>query len=135
VVDSGDNFTRSVAVHEGFCLNKSARVVPYGGRNLSIELERFLTAKLGKRIVNKYLLSGGSYTSSFLEFHQLQLLSDIKESLSVRRQEETGESQVTSIEYELPDRQILNIERKELREGFIWGEEGSSFKGTASLAA
>jgi hypothetical protein len=98
-----------VAVHEGFCLNKSARVVPYGGRHLSLELERFLEGKLGSRIANKYVLSGNNYTPSYLDFQQLQLLSDIKESLSVRRQEEAGEAQVSSVEYELPDKNVLSI--------------------------
>lgn len=42
----------------------------------------------------------------------MQLLNDIKESLSVRRQEEAGEAQVTAIEYELPDKQVISLERR-----------------------
>lgn len=123
-----------MAVHEGFCLNKSARVVAYGGKHVSLELEKLLTAKIGRPLANKYVLSGGAYSSSFLEFHQLQLLGDIKEALSVRRQEEGAEAQLAAIDYELPDRNIISIERKELREGFLWGDEGTGFKGAASLA-
>lgn len=109
VVDSGHNFTRSVAVHEGFCLNKSARVVAYGGKHVSLELEKLLTAKMGKPLFNKYALSGRAYSASFLDFHQLQLLGDIKEALSVRRQEEGAEAQQAAIDYELPDRNIISI--------------------------
>lgn len=98
-----------MAVHEGFCLNKSARVVAYGGRHVSLELEKLLTAKIGRPLANKYALSGGAYSSSFLEFHQLQLLADIKEALSVRRQEEGAEAQQAAIDYELPDRNIISI--------------------------
>lgn len=108
VLDSGENFTRSVAVHEGFCLGKSARVVPHAGRELSLEVERWLEGKIGRKLANKYQLNG-RYTPSFLEFHQTQLLNDIKESLSVRRQEEAGESQITAIEYELPDKQVISL--------------------------
>jgi actin-related protein len=42
VLYSGENFTRSVAVHEGYCLLKSAKVSPYGGHQLSKDIERFL---------------------------------------------------------------------------------------------
>jgi len=39
VIDSGANFTRSVAVHEGFCLYKSTKVVPYGGKHLNKDMK------------------------------------------------------------------------------------------------
>lgn len=32
VVDSGDRHTRVTAVHDGFVLNKTAKIVPYGGK-------------------------------------------------------------------------------------------------------
>ncbi len=35
VLDSGDTYTRAVSVHDGFCLYKSAKSIPYGGSNLS----------------------------------------------------------------------------------------------------
>jgi hypothetical protein len=76
-----------VAVHEGFCLYKSARVVPFAGRNLSKDLERIVEEKIGGALRNKYALGDSRHTSSFLEFHQSLLLSDIKEALSVRRQD------------------------------------------------
>jgi actin-like protein 6A len=37
VVDSGDSHTRVTAVHDGFVLNKTSKVVPYGGKTLSQE--------------------------------------------------------------------------------------------------
>jgi hypothetical protein len=39
----------------------------------------------------------------------------------VRKQEESAEAQATSVEYELPDKNLITIDRKELREGFLWG--------------
>lgn len=87
VVDSGENYTRSVAVHEGYCLLKSARVAPYGGSHLSRDIEHFIAQKTGEPLKNRYSLSGSNYTHSFLDFHQHQLLGDIKEALSVRKQE------------------------------------------------
>ena len=40
VVDSGENFARSVAVHEGYCLQKSARIIPQGGYQLNKQIEK-----------------------------------------------------------------------------------------------
>ena len=62
VVDSGDNFTRTVAVHEGFCLLKSVRVAPYGGSQLGKQIEKVLSAKIGKPLLNKYAFSGKPFT-------------------------------------------------------------------------
>ena len=66
---------------------KSARVAPYGGYHLSKDIEKFISDKLGSPLKNKYALSQEKYSDSYLEFHQQLLLGDIKEALSVRRQE------------------------------------------------
>lgn len=57
---------------------KSSRVSPYGGYHLSKDIEGFLLGKMGRFPHNKYQLSEQKYTSSFLDYHQMQLLSDIK---------------------------------------------------------
>jgi hypothetical protein len=54
---------------------------------LSKDLERIVEEKIGGALRNKYALGDSRHTSSFLEFHQSLLLSDIKEALSVRRQD------------------------------------------------
>ena len=76
-----------MAVHEGYCLNKSARVAAYGGHQLSKQIDKILSDKTGQQFLNKYALSNNSFTQSFLDFHQQILLGDVKEVLSVRRQE------------------------------------------------
>jgi actin-related protein len=35
VCDSGDSYSRVVSVHDGYCLTKSARYVPYAGDYLT----------------------------------------------------------------------------------------------------
>lgn len=135
VVDSGANFTRTVAVHEGFCLLKSLRVAPYGGSQLSQHIEKILSDKMGKPLLNKYALSGSNLTKSFLNFHQNMMLSDIKEALSVRRQEESGgDSLIHSVDYELPDHNTITVNRSEIRDRFILGDEGKKFKGASVMA-
>ncbi len=57
MLDSGEHFTRSVAVHEGYCLQKSARVVPHGGYQTSKSIERYVNDKLGKKVQSKFALS------------------------------------------------------------------------------
>jgi actin-related protein len=135
VVDSGHNFTRSVAVHEGYCLLKSARVAAYGGSQLSQRVEDCLNEKTALQFQNKYMLSGTQFTPSFLNFHQQILLSDIKEALSVRRQEETGSDVlVPSVEYELPDRRTITIARGDIDDRFISGDSEAGFRGAAVMA-
>ena len=63
------------------------------------------------------------------------LLSDVKESLSVRKQEETGgDSLQASIEYELPDHRTITLSRAEIKDKFIAGDEERSFKGVVPMA-
>jgi hypothetical protein len=101
-----------VAVHEGYCLNKSIRSAAYGGHQLSKEINRVLSEKTENRFLNKYAASDNKFTQSFLDFHQQVLLGDVKEALSVRRQEETGgDTLVTNVEYELPDHRTITINR------------------------
>lgn len=62
VIDSGESFTRSVAVQEGFCLYKSTKVFPYGGKHLNRDLKLLIESKIGGAIQNKYQLSNKQYT-------------------------------------------------------------------------
>lgn len=70
VLDSGDTFTRAVSVHDGFCLTKSAKWLPKGGRTISKEIGRFIETKLNKRLGSRYDLLHHSYSASFLSYHQ-----------------------------------------------------------------
>ena len=91
--------------------------------------------KLDLSVKSKYALSGKNFTDSFLAFHKKLLLSDIKEALSVRRQEESGgDSLVSSVEYELPDHQSITINRSDIKDKFIIGDEDHGFKGAAIMA-
>lgn len=83
VVDSGDSSTRVTVVHDGFVLNKTAKIVPYGGKTLSHEFERLIRAKTGKNVQTRFHLTGAHYTRSFLEFQTRDVLSDIKRSFSI----------------------------------------------------
>lgn len=48
----------------------------------------------------------------------------------MRKHEENGGDILQPfVEYELPDRQTITIDRKEIREGFIYGDEEDNFKG------
>jgi hypothetical protein len=114
---------------------KSARIEPYGGNHLSRDIERFISDKTGEPLRNKFALSGNNYSRTFLDFHQHQLLGDIKESLSVRRQEESGsDSLLPSVEYELPDHKTISLVRSDIKQGFINGDEDWSFKGAPAMA-
>ena len=42
VCDSGETYTRVVAVHDGFCLHKSARSIPYAGATLTQSIRKLV---------------------------------------------------------------------------------------------
>lgn len=42
VCDSGDTYTRVVSVHDGYCLYKSARTVPYAGATLTENIKKLV---------------------------------------------------------------------------------------------
>lgn len=94
-----------------------------------------MTNKLDLSVKSKYSLSGKTFTDSFLSFHKKLLLSDIKEALSVRRQEESGgDSLVHSVDYELPDHQSITLNRADIKDKFLIGDEEHNFKGAAVMA-
>ena len=79
--------------------------------------------KLDLSVKSKYSLSDKTFTNSFLSFHKKLILSDIKEALSVRKQEETGgDSLVHSVDYELPDHQTITLNRSDIKDKFIMGD-------------
>lgn len=81
------------------------------------------------------MLSEGNFSVSFLAFQQGQLLGDIKEALSVRRQEELGGESVQAVaEYELPDHQTITLSRADIRQGLLNGDDKSGFKGAQVMA-
>ena len=111
-------------MHEGYCLIKSAKMAPVGGSHLSSLIEKSISNRIGHPLYNKYANSSQKLSSSFMDFHQKLLLSDIKEALSVRRQEESGsDALVHSVEYELPDHKTITINRSDIRDKFITGDE------------
>lgn len=42
VCDSGDSYTRVVAVHDGYCLYKSSRSVAYAGATLTSNIRNLV---------------------------------------------------------------------------------------------
>lgn len=61
VVDSGYNFTRVSAVHDGFVLNKSVKTVPMAGKALNQEFLKIIEKKANGQLRSRYELSGDSY--------------------------------------------------------------------------
>ena len=90
---------------------------------------------MGRPLLNKHALSKKAFTNSFLDFHQKLLLSDVKESLSVRRQEESGgDSLIHSVDYELPDHNTITFSRSDIKDRFISGNEENNFRGASVMA-
>jgi actin-related protein len=42
VCDSGDSYTKIVAVHDGYCLYKSAKTIPYAGNTLTQNIRKLV---------------------------------------------------------------------------------------------
>jgi len=57
-------------------------------------------------------MSKKRFSQSFLDFSLDQLIDDIKQSLTVKRTEESGDIVSNTIEYELPDKQVITIDRR-----------------------
>lgn len=53
VVDSGELSTRVSSVHEGFILNKTAKIIPYGGKNISHQLLHYFHNS-GQHLCTRY---------------------------------------------------------------------------------
>ena len=106
-------------------------MVAYGGFDLSQAVQLAVERKLGHPLPTRWHSEAQKYTESMLRFQTGQVVRDIKESLSVRRGEDHSNSLPPTVEYELPDRQTVAIERREIQEGLIGGEEG--FKGAPSM--
>lgn len=54
VIDSGYNFTRVSAVHDGFILNKTAKIVPLAGKALNSELFKIVENKIRGPVKSRY---------------------------------------------------------------------------------
>ena len=107
VIDSGECSTRVVGVHDGFTLNKTGKIIPYGGRTINEQIEKYFEEnKIG--LESKYVLNGLSYTNSFLDFHKGQLIRDIKEHFPMKNPEDMGEDG-SKVIYELPDKKNITI--------------------------
>ena len=96
-----------VAVHDGFTLNKTAKIIPYGGRTINEQIEKYFNLN-SIPLESKYILSGLSYTNSFLDFHKGQLIKDIKEHFPMKNPEDIGEDG-SKVMYELPDKKTITI--------------------------
>lgn len=141
VVDSGHTSTRVSAVHDGFILGKSVKTVPIAGRALNQEFERVVLNKINGRLKSRYELGDNHYNQSFLDHHRECIIEDIKESFSQGSLEEGGES-AERINYELPDRQVIQLEKSEFPDMFVYPEEewakeyeGVEYKGISNLIA
>ena len=87
VVDSGEFSTRVVGVHEGFTLNKSSKIIPYGGHTLNRQIEKFCEEN-NHSLATRFDLSGDTYTKSFLNFQRSELIKDIKEHFPMKNPDE-----------------------------------------------
>ena len=65
VCDSGDAYTRVVSVHDGYCLTKSARYVPYAGDYLTKVMRNQVEKTLNRDIPTLCKLSGEAASNSF----------------------------------------------------------------------
>jgi hypothetical protein len=72
----------------------------------------YVEGKINCKLQTKYHMSKKRFSQSFLDFSLDQLIDDIKQSLTVKRTEESGDIVSNTIEYELPDKQVITIDRR-----------------------
>ena len=109
VVDSGERSTRVVGVHDGFTLNKTAKIIPYGGSTINEEIIKYFDSH-EVPLRSRFQLNNLQYMNSFLAFHKNQLIRDIKEHFPMKNPEEMAED-INKIVYELPDKKSITIEK------------------------
>jgi len=68
VCDSGDTYTKVVAVHDGYCLYKSARSIPYAGSTLTSNIRNLVENMIGSKVPTRFSNSQ-NITNSFRQFH------------------------------------------------------------------
>ncbi len=85
VCDSGDTYTRVVPVHDGYCLYKSSRTVPFGGETVTKSIKSIVEKATGGHIPTRF---AGSVTESFRHYHETEILRDIKHSFSSKPTED-----------------------------------------------
>ena len=54
VCDSGDTYTKVVSVHDGYCLYKSARSIPYAGASLTSSIKKLVEKIIGGKIPTRF---------------------------------------------------------------------------------
>ena len=86
--------------------------------SMSSVVQKLGEEKLNSSLKSRFHLSENSYNASFLNYHLNSIVNDIKESFSQGSSEEGGES-AERISYELPDKQMIQIDKSELPDLFV----------------
>lgn len=115
VCDSGETYTRVVPVHDGFCLYKSSKSIPYGGSSVTQSVRKIVEKSAGGRVPTRF---GTEVTESFRQYQELEVLRDIKHSFS-ERQTEDGLEDVTTVDYELPDKSTITVNRSDIEQKIL----------------
>lgn len=81
VCDSGDTYTRFVAVHDGYCLYKSSRSIAYAGSTITNSIRKLVEKSTGGIVPIRF----SSSCLGFRQFQEDEVLRDIKHSFSTRQ--------------------------------------------------
>jgi actin-like protein 6A len=116
VLDSGATLSEATTVHDGYALGKSNKRCNFGGEALTNELGRYIEEELN---VQLGLRNG---RASYAAYHRQQLLRTIKEAVYKTEENsqpnELGQPQ-TTVDFELPDRQTIKIDKSRLPDPFF----------------